>query len=57
MLVSVVIVADKVIIDKFSGQKFKEKQEMHPVSAYLYRRYLLITEGKVLTVEMPQLPS
>ena len=31
MLVSVVIGADKVIIDKFSGQKFKEKQEMHPV--------------------------
>lgn len=57
MLVSVVIVADKVMIDKFSGQKFKEKQEMHPVSMYLYRRYLLITEGKVLTVEMPQLPS
>ena len=37
--------------DKFSGKKFKEKQEICLLSKCFSVRYFLITEGKVLMVQ------
>lgn len=35
---------------KTSRQKFDEKQDVYIVPKYLLIRYLLITEGKIITV-------
>lgn len=37
--------------DKYSGEKFKEKQEICLLSKCFSERYFLITEGKVLMVQ------